>query len=165
MSKKSSTILLLGLLTWHCLKRRSQSRRRSVCMQNLKQNQDHTTMAFTNPLRALMLQVLPWLPQAKEAKMVSTSIEQVQHLPAASHALATLSLVLDSTLYNQLSKPTTLHWCPTELYKALLHLFSCGHPTPWYRKSPSLLQCRRFSCHLHELLLGVHAVCNVLMQL
>ncbi|KAL3157249.1 hypothetical protein ABBQ38_001484 [Trebouxia sp. C0009 RCD-2024] len=47
-------------------------------LKNLKQNQDNTTMAFTNPLRALMLQVLPWLPQAKEAKIVSTSIEQYE---------------------------------------------------------------------------------------
>lgn len=36
-------------------------------------------MAFTNPLRALMMQALPFSSQAKAAKTVSSSIEQVQH--------------------------------------------------------------------------------------
>ncbi|KAL3157252.1 hypothetical protein ABBQ38_001486 [Trebouxia sp. C0009 RCD-2024] len=47
-------------------------------LKNFKQNQDDMTMAFTNPLRALMLQIFPWLPQAKEVKAVSSSLQQYE---------------------------------------------------------------------------------------
>ncbi|KAL3146214.1 hypothetical protein ABBQ32_002915 [Trebouxia sp. C0010 RCD-2024] len=48
-------------------------------LKNFKQNQDDMTMAFTNnPLHALMLQIFPWLPQAREVKAVSSSIREYE---------------------------------------------------------------------------------------
>ncbi|KAL3146212.1 hypothetical protein ABBQ32_002914 [Trebouxia sp. C0010 RCD-2024] len=47
-------------------------------LKNLKKLQDTITMAFTNPIRAVMLQLLPWLPEAKQNKACLTSIQQYE---------------------------------------------------------------------------------------
>ena len=49
-------------------------------MQHMKRLQDAVTVAFTNPLYAVLLALCPWLPQAKLNKISITALTKVDLL-------------------------------------------------------------------------------------
>ena len=59
-------------------------------MQHLKKYQDDLTVAFTNPLFAVLLWVCPWHPRAKQAKATFLQLIKVPpnhvHLSVCVHA-------------------------------------------------------------------------------